>query len=342
MFCAVLREYDFQAARQVTAVARSGVVDLESSRFWVLYREEDSHNAVPTIMDAIDAAGVDMGADDRGTDAGQRYIDGAADKAGEGGAAYGCNDSDTEGPTPPPTREPGEAREAFFADDQRVSRAVSRSGNTSSSDRKDMDEPESGSGKSTTSLVRIIIRERTPCTTGGMTAPSREFARASRFSPILFDGRYTTAMSAGVSPSPSEHTLGVFGHARGSDVEISTSTSPSAGFATSTTGSTQPAAARISTPHAQAQSDPPGATTRTRLVELNEGPFEIIGGDDGGSDDISDDNDAGGCDAPKQQHQRGCGVGCWCRDDDGRSGRVVATTETSPGTGTGDGRWRTQ
>ncbi|CBJ28538.1 hypothetical protein Esi_0108_0056 [Ectocarpus siliculosus] len=130
MFCAVLRECDFQAARQVTEVARSGVVDLESSRFWGLYREEDSHNAVPTIMDAITAAVVGMGADDRGTDAGQRYIDGAADKAEGGGAAYGCNDSDTEGPTPPPTREPGEAHESFFADDQQVSRAVSRSGNT--------------------------------------------------------------------------------------------------------------------------------------------------------------------------------------------------------------------
>ncbi|CAN0593455.1 unnamed protein product, partial [Ectocarpus sp. 12 AP-2014] len=167
MFCAVLRECDFQAARQVTAVARSGVVDLESSRFWVLYREEDSHNAVPTIMDAINAAGVGMSADGRGTDAGQRYIDGAADKDEGGGTAYSCDESDTEGPTPPPTREPGEAHEAFFADDQQVSRAVSRSGNTSSSDRKDMDEPESGSGKSTTSSVRIIIGEQTPCTTGG-------------------------------------------------------------------------------------------------------------------------------------------------------------------------------
>ncbi|CAM9624932.1 unnamed protein product [Ectocarpus sp. 4 AP-2014] len=292
MFCAVLRECDFQAARQVTEVARSGVVDLESSRFWVLYREEDNHNAIPTIMDAINDAGVGMGADDRGTDVGQRYIDGAADKAEGGGAAYGCNDSDTEGPTPPPTREPGEAHEAFFADDQQVSRALSSGGSTSSSDRKDMDEPESGSGKSTTSSVRSITGERTPCTTGGMTAPSREFARTSRFYPILLDGRYTTAMSAGASLSPSEHTLGVLGHARGNDVEISTGTPPSAGFATSTTGSTQPAAARVSPSHAQAESNPPGATARMRLVGLNEGPLEVIGGDAGGSDDMSDDNDA--------------------------------------------------
>ncbi|CAN0533061.1 unnamed protein product, partial [Ectocarpus sp. 12 AP-2014] len=154
-------------------------------------------------MDAIDAAGVDMGADDRRTDAAQRYIDGAADKDEEGGTAYSCNDSDTEGPTPPPTREPGEAHEAFFADDQQVSRAVSSDGNTSSSDRKDMDEPESGFGKSTTSSVRSIIGEGPPCTTGGMTAPSREFARASRLSLILLDDRYTMAKSAGASPSPS-------------------------------------------------------------------------------------------------------------------------------------------
>ncbi|CAM9792801.1 unnamed protein product, partial [Ectocarpus sp. 6 AP-2014] len=167
MFCAVLRECGFQAARQVTEVARSGVVDLESSRFWVLYREEDSNNAVPTIMDAINAAVVGMGADDRGTDAGQRYIDGAADKAKGGGVAYGCNDSDTEGPTPPPTREPGEAHESFFADDKQVSWAVSRSGNTSSSGRQDMDESENGSGKITTSSARRIIGERTSCTTGG-------------------------------------------------------------------------------------------------------------------------------------------------------------------------------
>ncbi|CAM9681255.1 unnamed protein product, partial [Ectocarpus sp. 4 AP-2014] len=294
MFCAVLRECDFQAARQVTEVSRSGVVDLESSRFWVLYREEDSQYAVPTIMDAINDAGVGMGADDRGTDAAQRYIDGAADKDNGDGTAYGCIDSDTEGPTPPPTREPGETLEAFFADDQQVSRAVSSGGNTSSSDRKDVDEPKSGSGKSTTSSVRSIIGERTPCTTGGMTAPSREFARASRLSTILLDGRYTTSMSAGASPSPSEHILGVLGHARGNDVEISTGTPPSAGFATSTTGRTQPAAERISPSHAQAESDPPGATARMRLVGLNEGPLQIIGGDAGGSDDISGNNDAFG------------------------------------------------
>ncbi|CBJ28524.1 cyclin D2 [Ectocarpus siliculosus] len=290
MFCAVLRERDFQEARQVNEATRSGVVDLESSRFWGLYREEDSHNAVPTIMDAIDAAGVGMGADDRGTGAAQRYIDGAADKDEGSGTAYGCNDSDTEGPTPPPTREPGEALEAFFTDDQQVSRAVSRSGNTSSPDRQDMDEPENGSGKSTTCSARSIIGERTPCTTGGMTAPSREFATASHFSPILLDDRYTTAMSAGASPSPSEHTLGVLGHDRGSDVEISAGTPPSAGFVTLTTGSTQPAAVRISPSQAQADPDVPGATARIKSVGLNEGPFEIIGGDDGGSDDVSDDN----------------------------------------------------
>ncbi|CAB1102478.1 unnamed protein product [Ectocarpus sp. CCAP 1310/34] len=303
IFCAVLREFDFQAARQVTEVARSGVVDLESSR---------------------------------GTDAGQRYIDEAADKAKGGGAAYGCNGSDTEGPTPPSTREPGEAHEGFFADDQLVSRSVSRSGNTSSSDRQDKDKPENGSGKSTTSSIRSIIGERTPCTTGRMTAPSREFARASRFSPMLLDDRYTTAMSAGALPSPSEHTLGVLGHARGNDVDTSVVTPPSASFATFTngntqpaaacvspshgqeesdppgetarmtwarhparaspplftTGSTQPAAARISPSHGQAEPDPPGATARMTWVGLDEGPLEIIGGDDGGSDDISDDNDA--------------------------------------------------
>ncbi|CAN0085460.1 unnamed protein product, partial [Ectocarpus fasciculatus] len=249
MFCAVLRERDFQVARQVTEVTRSGVVDLESSRFWELYREEDGQHSVPMIMDAIDAAGVGMAPDDEGTDSAQRYIDGAADKAEGGGAANGCNDSDTEGPTPPPTREPGEAQEAFFADDQQASRAVSSGGNTSSSDRQDrqdMDEPESGSGKSITSSARSIIGERDPRTAGGMTASPREFATASRFSPILLSDRYTTAMSTGASPSPSERTLGALGHARGSDVEISTGTPPSAGFATTTTGSTEQAAARSS------------------------------------------------------------------------------------------------